>query len=119
MKTKKRILSIVFALIVSLFAFNASATVLHDETSTFKVYGNCETCKKRIETALLKNQHIKKATWDVKTKMLTVVYDPHLISLDAIHKIVADAGHDTDKVKASDAVYNKLPGCCKYDRAKI
>lgn len=119
MKTKKRILSIVFTLIVSLFAFNASATVLHDETSTFKVYGNCEMCKKRIETTLQKNQHIKKATWDVKTKMLTVVYDPHLISLDAIHKIVADAGHDTDKVKASDAVYNKLPGCCKYDRAKI
>ena len=119
MKTKKRILSIVFTLIVSLFAFNLSATVLHDETSTFKVYGNCEMCKKRIETTLQKNQHIKKATWDVKTKMLTVVYDPHMISLDAIHKIVADAGHDTDKVKASDAVYNKLPGCCKYDRAKI
>ncbi|MBC7450514.1 MAG: heavy-metal-associated domain-containing protein [Cytophagales bacterium] len=119
MKTKKRILSIVFTLIVSLFAFNTLATVLHDETSTFKVYGNCETCKKRIETALLKNQHIKKATWDVKTKMLTVVYDPHMVSLDAIHKIVANAGHDTDKVKASDAVYNKLPGCCKYDRVKI
>ena len=117
MKTKKSIYSIVFALIVSLFAFNATANVLHNETSTFKVYGNCEMCKKRIETALLKNQNIKKATWDVKTKMLTVVYDPHMVSLDAIHKIVADAGHDTDKVRASDAAYNKLPGCCKYERA--
>lgn len=119
MKTKKGVLSIVLALIVSMFAFNASATVLHDETSTFKVYGNCEMCKNRIESSLLKNKNIKKATWDVKTKMLTVVYDPHMISLDAIHKIIADAGHDTNKVRASDATYNKLPGCCKYDRAKI
>ena len=95
----------------------ATASAAKDETSTFKVYGNCEMCKKRIETALLKNQNIKKATWDVKTKMLTVVYDSQMISLDAIHKIVADAGYDTDKVRASDAAYNKLPACCKYDRA--
>jgi len=119
MKTKKRILSTVFALLISLFAFNASAKVVHNETSTFKVYGNCEMCKNRIETALMKNQNIKKATWDVKTKMLTVVYDPHMVSLDVIHKIVADAGYDTEKVKASDAAYNKLPGCCKYERSKI
>ncbi|WP_018343972.1 heavy-metal-associated domain-containing protein [Cytophaga aurantiaca] len=118
MKTKKGILSIVFALIISVFAFNVSAKVVHNETSTFKVYGNCEMCKKRIETALMKNKNITKATWDVKTKMLTVVYDPHMVSLDAIHKIVADAGHDTDKVRASDAAYDKLPGCCKYERAK-
>ena len=118
MKTNKGIFSILFALIVSLFAFHAFADSLHEETATFKVYGNCDMCKKRIETALLKNQSVKKASWDTKTKMLTVVYDPHAINLDAIHKIVAGAGYDTDKVKASDAAYNSLPGCCKYQRAK-
>ncbi|WP_018343998.1 heavy-metal-associated domain-containing protein [Cytophaga aurantiaca] len=115
MKTKKGILSIVFALVVSLFALQVSAAI-QDETSTFKVYGNCDMCKKRIETALLKNPNVKKATWDTKSKMLTVVYDPKMISLDAIHKIVADAGHDTDKVKATDASYKSLMGCCQYQR---
>jgi Cu(I)/Ag(I) efflux system membrane fusion protein len=27
---------------------------------------------------------------------------------------VAKAGHDTEKYKATDKVYNDLPGCCKY-----
>ena len=117
MKTQKGIFSIIIALLLSLVAFNLSASV-QDETATFKVYGNCNMCKNRIESALLKNQNIKKASWDVQTKMLTVVYDPKMISLDTIQKIVADAGHDTDKVKTSDATYKNLMGCCQYPRKK-
>jgi hypothetical protein len=26
-------------------------------------------------------------------------------------------GHDTEKYRADDKAYAKLPGCCKYDRA--
>jgi len=114
MKTKKGILAIVFTMIASLFTMTLSANSLHDETATFKVYGNCEMCKKRIETALKNNPAIKSADWNVGTKMIKVVYDPHVLSVDQIHKIIADAGHDTDKVKASDATYGKLPACCKY-----
>lgn len=117
MKTYKKSLAILFVVIASFLFSNASAGVVHYETLTFKVYGNCEMCKKNIETALLKNTHIQKATWDVKTKMLTVMYDPHMISVDNIHKIVADAGYDTEKVKAPDSAYNKLNGCCQYKRA--
>jgi mercuric ion binding protein len=116
MKAFKRILVIVIAIIACVV--NVHAKSLHDETTTFKVYGNCNMCKNRIETALLKNQNIKKASWDAKSKMLTVIYDPHLISLDTINKIIADAGHDTDKAKAGDTVYNSLPGCCHYERKK-
>ncbi|MFN8415412.1 MAG: heavy-metal-associated domain-containing protein [Cytophagaceae bacterium] len=118
MKTIKRILTTVLAIAISFFTLQVSAKVLHNETLTFKVYGNCEMCKKRIETALSKSTAIKSAIWDVKTKMVTVVYDPHVISIEQIHQLIADAGHDTDKIKASDAVYNKLPVCCKYDRRK-
>lgn len=103
---------------MTIFAFNALAKPQHDDTSTFKVYGNCEMCKKKIETALLKNKNIKQTSWDVTSKMLTVVYNPHTITIDAIHQIVADAGHDTDKVKAKDSVYKKLPSCCQYERKK-
>ena len=87
------------------------------ETTTFKVYGNCGMCEKRIENALFV-PGIKLADWDRDTKMLTVKYKPSKINLEAIHKKVAAVGHDTDLAKASDAVYDKLPPCCKYERPK-
>jgi len=34
----------------------------------------------------------------------------------AIHKAIANAGHDTDKEKAPDEVYKNLPGCCQYTK---
>ncbi len=78
-----------------------------------KVYGNCTMCKKRIETAL-DRKGIKQANWDPRTKDLAVVYNKSKISEDKIHEIVAAAGHDTEKVKAPDEVYSKLPFCCLY-----
>lgn len=119
MKTKSGILTVLVSMMMSLFSFtNTKASSMHNETVTFKVYGNCTMCKKRIETALTKTSGITSAVWDVNTKMVTVVYDPHTITVDAIHKPIADVGHDTDKLKAPDDVYSKLPGCCQYERKK-
>lgn len=117
MKTKSGILSMAFAAILALFT-NVNAAPNHNETASFKVYGNCEMCKKRIETALLKNQSISSATWDINTKIVTIIYNPHMISLDAIHQIIADAGHDTEKISAQDSTYKNLMGCCQYKRKK-
>ena len=108
MKKIKSLLIIAFAL----FSLSALA---HDKTDSFKVYGNCEMCKARIEKAV-KIDGVKKADWDVDTKMLTISYDSDKIKLDDIQKNIAAAGHDTDKFAAENAVYKKLPGCCKYDR---
>lgn len=33
-----------------------------------------------------------------------------------IHEKIASLGHDTQNAKAKTAVYDKLPGCCKYPR---
>ncbi len=93
----------------------ASETPTHQE-ATFKVYGNCNMCKKRIEGALKGVQGVMHAEWNVDSKMLTVHYDDKTISLEAIKKKVAQAGHDTDEFRAQDEVYNALPGCCQYDR---
>ena len=108
------------ALCILAFAgiFNHStASVTHYETTTFKVSGNCEMCKSKIEAALKKNAAIQSSNWDVTTKILTVTYNPHSISIDQIHQLVANVGYDTDKVKATDASYKALPGCCKYKRS--
>jgi periplasmic mercuric ion binding protein len=81
--------------------------------ANIKVYGNCGMCKARIETAL-DRQGIKLATWDTKSKNLEVVYNPKKITEDKIHELISSAGHDTDKVKAKNEAYAKLPFCCLY-----
>ena len=85
------------------------------KTDSIKVYGECGMCKSRIEKAL-KHEGITTAAWDDETKILVVTYDPIKITNDDIQKRVAAVGHDTEKFKADDKVYKKLPGCCLYDR---
>lgn len=102
--------------VVGLF-HSVTASTTHYEKTTFKVSGNCEMCKSRIEAALKKNSAVQSATWDVTTKTVTIMYNPHSISVDQLHQLIADAGHDTDKVKATDTSYKALPGCCKYKRS--
>ncbi len=96
-------------LAVSVFAQN--------KTESFKVYGNCGMCKKRIEKAA-KTDGVSSAEWNKDTKMITVTYDSNSISNEQIQKNIAAAGHDTEKMKAEDKVYEKLPGCCLYERKK-
>ncbi len=82
-------------------------------TANIKVYGNCIMCKQRIETAL-DHAGIKLAKWDTQSKNLEVVYNSKKITEQQVHELVAAAGHDTDKVKAKNDVYAKLPFCCLY-----
>ena len=84
------------------------------KTEEFKVEGVCGMCKDRIENgALIKG--VKKAEWDKETGMITVDYNPEKVELIDIHKAIAELGHSTDKVKAKETTYNKLPLCCQYD----
>jgi hypothetical protein len=87
------------------------------KTESFQVSGNCDMCKERIEKAA-KDEGAKSASWDSKTKMLTVTYDPSKTSKDGLSRKIASAGHDTEKFRAPDDVYAKLPGCCHYERAR-
>ena len=89
-----------------------------EKTETFKVYGNCVMCQRRIEGSLKDVEGIATATWDVDTKMMTVKFAEESISLDDIQKRIADVGHDTEKYRADDTTYAKLPGCCKYERSE-
>ena len=45
-----------------------------------------------------------------------LIIDETKCNIDDVHAAVAKVGHDTDKVKANDEVYEKLHGCCQYDR---
>ena len=106
MKTLKFFIALV-ALTISTVVFAAN------KTESLKVSGNCEMCKARIEKAA-KVAGVTKAEWNQKTKALTLVYDPAKVKSDDVQRKIAAAGHDTPKYKATTAVYNALPGCCKY-----
>jgi copper chaperone CopZ len=100
---------------LSIFSFfsvyaqdNKSVVIEH-----YNVNGVCEQCKNRIENAAY-IKGVKKAEWNVDTHDLAVTYKPSKTSADAILESIAKAGHDNEKVKATDEAYNKLPKCCHY-----
>ena len=82
---------------------------------TIKVWGECETCKVRIEKAA-KLDGVTNAIWNKDTKILSLVYNPSQISSDNVQKKIAAVGHDTEKFTANDKAYAKLNECCKYTR---
>jgi cation transport ATPase len=97
----------IMALTISTVAFAAT------KTEAIKVSGNCEMCESTIEKAA-KVDGVTKADWNKKTKVLTLVYNPAKVKSDDVLKKIAAVGYDTPKYKATAAVYNALPGCCKY-----
>ena len=120
MKTFKFIVTAVLAVVLgnNSFAQNHDhSKMVSTKTESFKVSGNCDMCKSTIEKAA-KVDGVSKAEWNKKTKVITLIYDPSKVKTEDVHKKIAAAGYDTEKVKADDKVYAKLPGCCKYERNK-
>jgi Cu(I)/Ag(I) efflux system membrane fusion protein len=78
------------------------------------VQGACEMCKMKIESTAKAIDGVKSAEWSLSAKILNVEYDPNKTSRSAISKAIAAVGYDTEMDRASDLVYNALPGCCKY-----
>jgi len=121
MKTIKLFFTVAILLVTVSFA-NAQDAKYHLRdfgpkltTASIKVYGECGSCKHRIQNAL-KVEGIKTANWDENTELLTVQYNDKIIHLDKIQSLVVAVGHDTEKVRANDVVYNALPDCCRYPR---
>jgi len=95
-----------------LFATFVSAQNL--SKNQFKVKGNCEMCKERIETTA-KKAGAKSAQYSIDSQTL-IIETSEKVSPEDVLKKVAEAGHDNEKFKAPDETYEKLPGCCHYDR---
>lgn len=84
-----------------------------DTTVTLRVEGNCEQCKDRIEKAA-RGRGVKKAVWDIGSKMLLLVYNPAFTTQDKVENRIVQAGHDIANKKAPVITYNNLPACCHY-----
>ena len=102
-------------LLVATLALLNVSVFAQTKSDNFKVYGNCDMCKERIEKAS-KVDGVKKTFWNVETKLFTVIYDSTVVKKMEIEKAIAAAGHDTENITASPEVYKKIPACCKYER---
>ncbi|HAD98449.1 MAG TPA: hypothetical protein DCG19_13655 [Cryomorphaceae bacterium] len=99
----------------SILAFvSVQPALAQSETdTTMMVNGVCEMCKMTIEKAA-DIKGVSKAEWDVESKILTLVYDREVTSLEAISTSINESGYDTEFNTASDEAYKSLHKCCYY-----
>ena len=96
----------------------ATLSFAQKKTETFKVSGNCGMCKSKIEKAAIE-AGAKEATWDADSKMLTVTYRSSSTNTAKIQEKIASVGYDNAGATASNESYDKLHGCCKYERTAV
>jgi copper chaperone CopZ len=101
-------------LFIGLLLLVSGSALAQTSEVTFWVNGICGMCEKRIESALINSSGVKFADWDNQTSQVKVAYNSKKITEQKLHEILAGAGHDTQKVRAKDEDYAKVPGCCKY-----
>ena len=99
----------------ALFLLVSAVAIAQTKTETFNVSGNCGMCKTKIEKAA-KEAGAKEASWDTESKVLTVTYKSSSTNTAKIQQKIAEVGYDNPGFKATDAAYDKLHGCCKYER---
>ena len=85
------------------------------KTESFKVSGNCGMCKTKIEKAA-KEAGAKSADWNAEKQELTVTFKSSSTNTAKIQESIAKVGYDNAGAKATNEAYDKLHGCCKYDR---
>lgn len=117
MKTlKKNVLSGVAAILI-LFATSAKAQEASIAELKVKTSAVCKMCKGTIEEALSYEKGIKKSDLDVKSKILTVTYNPKKTTPEKIRTAISNAGYDADDIPANPKAYKNLDDCCKKDKA--
>lgn len=77
----------------------------------------CGQCKDRVEGGLAFEKGVKMVNVDLKSKEVTVKYNPAKTTPDQLRTALSKLGYDADGVKADAKAYEKLPSCCKKDAA--
>lgn len=87
------------------------------KTQSIKVAGLCSMDKRRIESAANSIAGIQSAVWDENTQVLVLTYSIfNKDASDKVQKKIAAVGNDTEKYRADNTAYQKLPECCHYQR---
>lgn len=99
-----------FALLLGSVALSAQKNVVVD---TLWVGGVCGMCEARIERAM-DTKGVITADFDLHTNKLALAYNSKKITIEEIHALLNSVGHDTERSKAPDEVYNEIHACCRY-----
>lgn len=110
---KTTILSFVL-FFISILSINAQVK----KEIQIKTSAQCGMCKDRIEKALSYEKGISSSSLDLKTKVVTVVYNSKKISPDKIRLAISKVGYQADDLKADPFAYEALPPCCKLPEDK-
>ena len=108
----KKILFVTAVLIMSVCMNDATAQT---DTARIQTSAICEQCKDRIESDLSFEKGIKSSNLDLKTKVVTVLYNPKKTDAQKIRAAITRIGYDADSLKADPKSYKKLPDCCKKE----
>lgn len=73
----------------------------------------CETCKKKIESFLAREEGVESVNVDYKRKQTKVTFHGDRTNIENIKTAIANVGYDADDVAANPESYQKLPKCCK------
>jgi len=106
---------IVLSSLLFMCVFSTSIFAQKTKTEEIKVWGNCGSCKKTIESAAI-SAGASTASWNETSKILSVSYNKKKTEQSKIQEAVAASGYDTQDFTAPAEAYKKLPACCQYDR---
>ncbi len=70
-------------------------------------------CKDRIEKAAVAVEGVETAEWDKENQTVKITHKEG-VDLHSVHDAIAAVGHEAERHKPPEDVYNALPGCCKY-----
>ena len=101
---------LIFALLITTLTFAQNKNA----KASMEVDGVCGMCKERIEKAAIRTKGVKSAVWNVDTHELKLIYDERKTDLKIISQKLAEVGHDTKEIKATDEQYASVHPCCKY-----
>ena len=73
----------------------------------------CESCKKRIENYISREEGVNKVVCDYKRKTVKVTYVTDRTNVENLKTAIANLGYDADDITANEESYKKLPLCCK------
>lgn len=109
---KKLVLATLFVVL----GMNANAQEKPNKNKKVEVgvSGVCDMCEKRIEKAAYSVKGVKSAEWHADHQDLHLIIDESKCTILDVEKAIAKVGHYTQDVKATDAEYDKVHGCCKY-----
>ena len=110
--------NLILAVVVFFAGFSIQAQEKLNKNAKYviEVNGNCEQCQNRIQKAAYSVLGVKSAVWSIETNKLSLILNEEKTTILAVKTAIAKVGHDTDEVKTFTESYDKLPGCCQYER---